>query len=323
MTFHPDADQRALIEDAFSRPLDELLPLARLHAAEAAEPWEAIAGLGIFGVAADPDIGGVGLGPVEEALVAMELGRRLAGAQILTTLMAYHCADEALRARLVTGEARVAPATLTGGSLCVIDGDGADHVLLRRDGRASLVPIGALADRKTVDDHHWTATLADAGQAPAGLVWADDVALTRVRLIEAAALSGMAACATTMAVDYAKLREQFGHAIGGFQAVKHQCANMAMAAMAARDQTSFASVALEQGRADAAFQVESALLLAIDAALANSRRNVQVHGGIGFSEEADPHLVVKRAHLLIEAAGGADAAADRVAGAEAAMIRQG
>ena len=96
---------------------------------------------------------------------------------------------------------------------------------------------------------------------------------------------------------------------------------MAMAVLAARDQTTFAAIALDDDRADAGFQVDSALLLAIDAALGNARRNVQVHGGIGFSEEADPHLVVKRAHLLVEAAGGTDAAAERVVGAEAPLTR--
>jgi alkylation response protein AidB-like acyl-CoA dehydrogenase len=319
MRFQPDADQRDLIADAFSRPLDDLLPLARLHAATAAEPWADLAALGIFGVAAAEAIGGVGLGAAEEALLALELGRRLASPSIVATLMALHCADDALRPRIAAGECRVAPAIMTDRSVTVIDGDSADVILLRRAGDAALAPATALTGRTVIDADHWTATL-EAGSV-ADPAWLSGVPLLRVRLIEAAALCGIAACAGDMAVAYAGFREQFGRPIGAFQAIKHHCANMAMAALAARDQTSFAAIAIDDGRADAAFQVESALLLAIDAALGNARLNVQVHGGIGFSEEADPHLAVKRAHLLVEAAGGSDHAAGRVAAADAPLAR--
>lgn len=321
MDFHPDADRRELIAEAFSRPLDALLPLARLHRTDCEEPWDALAELGVFGIAADVEAGGVGLGPAEEALLAMELGRRLAGPQVLATMMALHCADETTQRLIVSGGVRVAPAILSGGTASVIDGRHADWVLLRQDGAAALLRADGSVVPSVVVDDHWTAPLTGIPIASADLAWATDDALLRIRLIEAAALCGVAACAGEMAVAYAGIREQFGHPIGGFQAVKHQCANMAMAAMAARDAMTFAAMAVEQQRADATFQVEAALLLAIEAALANSRRNVQVHGGIGFSEEADPHLVVKRAHLLIAACGGADTAAERVARAEAPMLR--
>lgn len=322
MRFHPDLDQRALVADAFSRPLDELLPLARLHGAEARDPWLELAALGVFGIAAAADLGGVGLGAAEEALLAIELGQRLAAPQVIATMMALHCADDDLRSRIAGGDCRVAPAILSGATVTVIDGAGADAILLRRGGEAALVPVEALDGRAALDDDHWTTTLEQAAAA-AEREWASGAALLRVRLIEAAALCGMAACASAMAVGYAGLREQFGRPIGGFQAVKHRCADMAMAALAARDQTTFAAVAIDDGRADAAFQVEAALLLAIEAALGNARANIQIHGGIGFSSEADPHLVVKRAHLLVEAAGGRDHAAERLADADAPLLRTG
>ena len=53
------------------------------------------------------------------------------------------------------------------------------------------------------------------------------------------------------------------------------------------------------------------------AALENAAKNIQIHGGIGFSDEADPHLFLKRAQLLITLAGGMDAANWRVANAKA------
>src|SRR3546814_7592323 len=90
-----------------------------------------------------------------------------------------------------------------------------------------------------------------------------------------------------MGVDYAGLREQFGRPIGTFQAVKHHCANMAIAARCARDQVSFAAVAIDEGRADAALQVESALFVAGTAAIENAGKNIQIHGGIGFSRSEE------------------------------------
>jgi alkylation response protein AidB-like acyl-CoA dehydrogenase len=132
-------------------------------------------------------------------------------------------------------------------------------------------------------------------------------------LIDAAALAGIAGAALEMAVAYAGTREQFGRPIGSFQAVKHHCANMAIAARCARDQTSFASVALDDGRADAHLQVECAFFVAGMAALENSGKNIQIHGGMGFSDEADPHLFLKRARLQIAIGGGLEAANGRIA----------
>jgi alkylation response protein AidB-like acyl-CoA dehydrogenase len=108
------------------------------------------------------------------------------------------------------------------------------------------------------------------------------------------------------------VREQFGRAIGSFQAVKHHCANMALAARCACDQVGFAAIAVDDDRDDAALQVESALFVAGSAAIENSGKNIQVHGGIGFSEEAAPHRLLKRARVLVQLAGGLEAALSRV-----------
>jgi alkylation response protein AidB-like acyl-CoA dehydrogenase len=119
-----------------------------------------------------------------------------------------------------------------------------------------------------------------------------------------------------MAVAYAKVREQFGRPIGSFQAVKHHCANMAIAARSARDQVTFAAIAIDDGREDAALQVECALLTAGEAALENAGKNIQIHGGIGFSDEADPHLILKRTRVLLALAGGLEAAVNRISDLE-------
>jgi alkylation response protein AidB-like acyl-CoA dehydrogenase len=89
---------------------------------------------------------------------------------------------------------------------------------------------------------------------------------------------------------------------------------MAIATRCARDQTSFAAVALAEGRADAPMEIECAFLVAGSSALENAKLTIQIHGGMGFSDEADPHLFLKRARLLIAIAGGLEAASGRIAG---------
>lgn len=304
--YHPSADQLALA-GAMDDTIADLLPLARLHAAsdESAETWSHLDEAGIFGICAGEDDGGSALGAAEEALIVMGLGRRLASPAVLATLGAVHCD--------VTGRAgrRIAAAYRRDGRIVVVDSPGAEWLLLREPDGAALYPLPAV--RKTLDDRLWLADLREADDLAAPLARFDDAGVRRLRLIDAAALAGIAETALQLGVDYAKLREQFGRPIGSQQAIKHHCANMAIAARCARDQVGFAAVAVDEGRTDAALQVESALFVAGRAALDNAGTNIQIHGGIGFSDEADPHLLLKRAQVLLAVAGGLEAANARIA----------
>jgi alkylation response protein AidB-like acyl-CoA dehydrogenase len=94
---------------------------------------------------------------------------------------------------------------------------------------------------------------------------------------------------------------------------------MALAARCACDQVGFAAIAVDDGRDDAALQVESAFFVAGSAAIENCGKNIQVHGGIGFSEEAGPHRLLKRARVLVQVAGGLEASLMRVAECPAAL----
>ena len=76
------------------------------------------------------------------------------------------------------------------------------------------------------------------------------------------------------------------------------CADVAVRAAVARSQLLYAACALDAGQDDAAFHVASAKHLADQAAIDNGRANIQVHGGIGMTDEAYPHFCLKRAHLL-------------------------
>jgi alkylation response protein AidB-like acyl-CoA dehydrogenase len=109
---------------------------------------------------------------------------------------------------------------------------------------------------------------------------------------------GIAEATRDMAVEYAKTREQFGRPIGSFQAIKHICADMAIRCEAAACQTAFASLVLAEGHAGLAFHATSSKLVAAASAIKNASQNIQVHGAIGFTAEADPHLFLKRAHVI-------------------------
>jgi alkylation response protein AidB-like acyl-CoA dehydrogenase len=123
-------------------------------------------------------------------------------------------------------------------------------------------------------------------------------------LLVSAQLLGIAKACLDLAVAYARVRHQFGKPIGSFQAIKHHCANMAISAELLSAQLDMAAIALRDGRDDAGFQVAALRLLAPQAALDNARLCIQVHGGIGFSAEAEPHRYLKQAHVLRQLGGG-------------------
>jgi alkylation response protein AidB-like acyl-CoA dehydrogenase len=213
---------------------------------------------------------------------------------------------------------RCAAAYRRGDRIIMVEDAAADLVLVRDASDAALYEVGSCASRP-IDDRLWLAGLREVVGSGFGELAARFGAqeLLRLRLIDAAALAGISQAALDMGVAYAAIRAQFGHPIGSFQAVKHHCANMLIAARQARDQTCFAAVAIDEGRDDAALQVECALFVAGSAALENAGKNIQIHGGIGFSDEADPHLLLKRAQLLIAIAGGLEAANERIANIKA------
>ncbi len=106
---------------------------------------------------------------------------------------------------------------------------------------------------------------------------------------------GAAEACLDMAVEYAKVRQQFGRPIGSFQAIKHKCADMLMLVEAARSSAFYASALAAQGAADLAEAASSAKAYCSDAFFHCAAENIQIHGGIGFTWEHPAHLYFKRA----------------------------
>jgi alkylation response protein AidB-like acyl-CoA dehydrogenase len=127
--------------------------------------------------------------------------------------------------------------------------------------------------------------------------------LSRLQSVAAFAIACDAAAVAERAMDetaaYAKVRHQFGRAIGSFQAIKHKCANMAVSIEASEAALSLALDALQlDDPSDAeSYAVSTAKAYACDAAVTVCTDAVQAHGGIGFTWEHDAHLWLKRALL--------------------------
>ncbi|MGE7587995.1 acyl-CoA dehydrogenase family protein [Peribacillus sp. NPDC101480] len=100
-----------------------------------------------------------------------------------------------------------------------------------------------------------------------------------------------------MAAEYAKIREQFGQPIGRFQAIKHSIVDMKMDLETARSLAYYANWAFESGAEDRVQAISCARIFATKAFIRISSDNIQIHGGIGFTEEIDCHLFVKRARF--------------------------
>ena len=300
-----------------------------------------LAELGVLGLHLPEADGGQGAGMTELAIAAEELGRALVPGDFVPTVLAAAVLASAgssgkVAASLAQGTANAAVAlaagmqatgrpgedlVITGSADCVLGAPGADLIIVPV--RTAAGSLGAFPlETETV----WVAVDADnldvnAAESldltrrlgrvtAAGVTVPADRQLTRLApgtvanlaaVIFCAEAIGIAGWAVTTAAEYAKLRHQFGRPIGQFQAVKHRCARMLVAAEQA------AAVVWDAARAmdDAAetggerdFAVAAAASLAVDAAVSCVHECIQVLGGIGYTWEHDAHLYYRRAMTL-------------------------
>ncbi|WP_063041559.1 acyl-CoA dehydrogenase family protein [Nocardia pseudovaccinii] len=144
---------------------------------------------------------------------------------------------------------------------------------------------GVLDLEVTVSAANWTTV-------PAGTISYLSDALAFYRKMDAL---GAARRLVEQTVEYAQQRTQFGQPIGGFQAVKHHCANMALQTEASQASLWAAAVALDDNDpARRATAVSAAAAYAGDATSTVASTALQVHGGIGFTWEHDLHLLIRR-----------------------------
>jgi alkylation response protein AidB-like acyl-CoA dehydrogenase len=301
--------------------------------------WSAAADVGWQGLAVAEEYGGSGFGLSELAVVLEAQGRELCPGPFLPTVAVAvvidRCAPDSVRAQLLPGlaDGTVVGALGLSGSvtvgsdltvagespavlgapdaavLAVLAGD--DVVLVDAD--ADGVTVTALSSLDTTRSIGSVA-LRNVGVAEERVLrGAGRRARTVFRILASAEAVGISWATLDMAVEYAKVREQFGRTIGTFQAVKHHAANMLVNA----EQTTAAT--WDAARADdldsAWFAGAVAASHAIRTQIFNAQYNIQLHGGIGFTWEHDAHLYLRRARTLAAVmAEGADPLIDVVDG---------
>ncbi|WP_328351033.1 acyl-CoA/acyl-ACP dehydrogenase [Streptomyces sp. NBC_00445] len=119
--------------------------------------------------------------------------------------------------------------------------------------------------------------------------------LDRAAVALAAEQVGVAGQALDMAVEYAKVRHQFGRPIGSFQAVKHLLADVLLEVESARAAAHYVLLAADAEDPELPAVASLAKAFCSDACLQATGQNIQVHGGIGFTWEHPAHLYLKRA----------------------------
>jgi alkylation response protein AidB-like acyl-CoA dehydrogenase len=198
---------------------------------------------------------------------------------------------------------------VSGEKLYVLDGHAADLILVAArsaDGVSVFaVDKGAqghqAASLSTMDQTRKQAKLTfDA--TPARLVGAEGqgwAAVSKMLDLAAVALAaeqvGGAQKVLEMAVEYAKVRVQFGRPIGSFQAIKHKCADMLLEVESAKSAAYYAGWAAAEDSDELPVVASLAKSYCSEAYFHATAENIQIHGGIGFTWEHPAHLYFKRA----------------------------
>lgn len=294
-------DQQQILEAA-AEMLRRSYPICRRHA-EAPENLAEAASFGAFGLALSEAEGGVGFTLVEEALTHVLFGRHIMSPSSIAMTIGARLARSAgrldLASRIVAGEVLVCAGVRLEDELLLFDRDKAAHAVIFSGRSLELVRVDA-SSLSASPGLGGTGTAATVPAAGCGSIGQSNSPLlvAIADLLVSAQLLGVAEAVCELAVAYAQVRHQFGQPIGGFQAIKHHCANMAVRAEMLSSQLDIAAIALRDGDDDAAFQIAALRRLAPEIALANARIAIQVHGGIGFSADANVHLFLKHAHTL-------------------------
>ncbi len=302
MYLAPEGDEIA-ISDAAADFLAGAMPIERLHSAGSADLGAELRGqlgeMGWFALALAEADGGSGLSAVEHALFFREAGRQCAPIDLLAQCLAANAiADPTLRSSVIAGDVGVALAIRDREGLRLIGRADAAYAIQAEPAEVHIYELADLAaeERPALDPANSMRTLA---ALPVPIETTTGPSVWKLgQLGTAAMLVGLAEAALDLTVEYAKIRETFGRKIGAYQAVRHPCADMAVRAEAARCELYYAAAALKEGRSDADVHLDAAKYLANTAAHANTDTCIQLHGGIGVTDEHNAHLLMKHALLL-------------------------
>jgi len=280
--------------------------------------WGDLAALGWLGLHVPEHQGGSGYGLEELVVVVEQLGRVVAPGPFVPTVIAsavLAAAGGAVADELLAGLAdgsivagvglggalERSDGTVSGDAGTVLGGGLADVVVVPAGDDVVVVRVGdgvSVEVPANMDPTRRTARVRLDGAAAAVLPGARRLLVDHARVVLAAEATGMARACTEMAAAYARERIQFGRPIGTFQAVKHHCANMAVATELATSAVWDAARAAATGGDQLTYAAAVAATVAAPAADLCANLNTQVHGGIAITWEHDAHLFMRRATVL-------------------------
>ena len=317
----------------------------------AGEVWKGLVDLGVPGIAIPEAYGGLGMTPLELCVVAEEIGRAAAPVPfdtsvVLATEALKLAGSEAQKKKwlplLASGEAIGTLATaegpqtprpsnvratfgggrLNGRKVPVADGAAATFAVVLTKNALALVELGqkgvARKDVETIDParKHCELTFTDADAELLGAEGEGWRLLERLYDLAAVYLAfaqvGGAEAAMYMARDYALQRHAFGRAIGSYQAIKHKLADCYVKLELARSNAYYGAMMLAEDGADLPLAAAAARIAATEAYDFASKENIQTHGGIGFTWEADTQFHLRRARVLALSIGGPMAWKDKL-----------
>jgi alkylation response protein AidB-like acyl-CoA dehydrogenase len=321
MDFGYNEDQREIQRTARELLADRAPPQRVREYAEAGrtdeELWDQLRELGWPGIAVAAEYGGQGLGRVELSILCEELGRAVAPVPFLPSVLAATILEQAGSSEqcerwlpaLASGEATGALGISEDGlAEFVIGAVGAEVIVLLRGNRGARLVTAGQAEVSPVASIDPTRSAARVSAAEdAGEELAGDVpgGVDRALVAVSSELVGVSARALEMTVAYVKERHQFGVPVGAYQAVSHRCAQMLLETEKARSTAAFAAWTADSDPGRLAEAAAMAKAAASDAGREVTASAIQMHGGIGFTWEADVHWLYKRAQLDAALLGGA------------------
>jgi alkylation response protein AidB-like acyl-CoA dehydrogenase len=333
--FELSDDQRALREaardllDGYASPTQVRTHLTSGQPYDA-KLWGAMVEQGWMGITLPENKGGLGLGWVEAAVLLEEVGRHVAPAPFLSSLLALEALEAAGEdewvQRLVNGTAVGSAGWTTNAP--VIGASAADVTVIATPDALQIIEFDEDNNRRpkaepAMDGTRTLAWLRGAPTKQIGGAGAAQALLDRAAVGFSAEMLGGAGRVLEMAAEYAKDRIQFGQPIGSFQAVKHRCADMVVDVEGMRSSTWYAAWCLGAGHPDVPVAASAAKIWCSDAARRVMASGLQVHGGIGFTWEHDLHLYLKRSQLDQLSFGDAVFHRDRLAGLLRAKVEAG
>ncbi|MED5580953.1 MAG: acyl-CoA dehydrogenase family protein [Pseudomonadota bacterium] len=324
------SEEQILLQDNVNRFLDDNTPLDRVRTyaegGEDADIWADLTELGVPALLIPEEHGGIGLQPLDAAIVAESLGAHIAPTPFLgsaviapTALIAAAGDHGDLLAAIAAGTHRVGIAF---GEAVAARNDAGIRVSDGLVNGTSMYAFDAEADSYLVADHNrhlYLVQADDPGLTRTHLVTVDKTrrnvelnydnvaaqtistdpevfaaALDVGRLALAADTLGAAQNMLDQAVEYAKQREQFNRPIASFQAVKHMCAEMAAQLEPCRSMVWFAGHALAELPDEARVTACHAKAHLAEVGQFIAKTATEVHGGMGFTDLVGLHYWFKR-----------------------------